>query len=152
MRFFCDTMLGRLAKWLRLLGYDAAYEREIGDRELVRRAGSEGRVLLTRDHLLMKRRQIVRGQIKASLVAADRVEDQLTEITGWFGFKPLAEARCPEDNSVLMPLPREEAAGLVPPYVFKTQHEFHTCPVCRRVYWKATHWERIESVRKSLSS
>lgn len=152
MRFFCDTMLGRLAKWLRLLGYDAAYENEIDDWELVRRAGYEDRMLLTRDREIMKRWQVVRGRVKASLVTADKVDDQLLEVIGRFGLRPQPEARCPEDNSVLKPLPREEARDRVPPYVFQTQEDFRACPVCRRVYWKATHWEKIDDVRKSLSS
>lgn len=152
MRFFCDTMLGRLAKWLRLLGFDTAYESEIDDWDLVRQGSLEDRVLLTRDREIMKRWQVVRGKVKASLIGADRIDDQLAEAITRFGLKPGAQARCPEDNSVLEALPREEAQGRVPPYVFETQHEYRACPVCGRVYWKATHWEKIDRVRRSLSS
>lgn len=150
--FFCDAMLGRLAKWLRLLGYDTAYERQIDDGELVTRAIAENRVLLTRDIQVMKRRQIARGQLSAYLVKSNLVQEQLNEISQRFGLKPKTVARCPEDNSSLKHLPRSEASGRVPPYVLETQREFQFCPVCRRIYWKATHWRNINKIRSRISS
>ena len=143
-------MLGRLAKWLRLLGYDTSYENEIDDRELLRRAGSEGRILLTRDHGVMRRRQIGRGMVQAYLVPGDRVADQLADVRSRFGLEPRSEARCPEDNSPLDSFSREDARERVPAYVHETQSDFRICRVCGRIYWKATHWEKIQRVRDGL--
>ncbi|MBE0428500.1 MAG: Mut7-C RNAse domain-containing protein [Thermoleophilia bacterium] len=151
LTFFLDTMLGRLARWLRLLGYDAAYENEIGDWELIRRSGSEDRILLTRDRDVMRRWQIARGRVVAFLVSSSDIMEQIVEVATEFGLQPRPEARCPQDNSDLNTISREEARGRVPPYVFKTQKDFHFCPACGRIFWKATHWERIEQIRGRLA-
>lgn len=147
-RFFCDAMLGRLARWLRLLGYDASYENQIEDGLLLERCLDEGRVLLTRDRQLMQRRPIARGTLAACLVPDDSIDVQLACVREKFGLEPLPVARCPEDNSSLEVMPREAAREHVPPYVFETQTEFHRCPACARIYWRATHWARIEQVRQ----
>ena len=148
--FFCDSMLGSLAKWLRLLGCDCAYEKEIDDWELVRRCAREGRTLLTRDTEIVKRWQVSRGLVQAALVAAGTTRDQVEEVALRFGLSAKAEPRCPRDNSSLVPLPRADARDRVPPYVFETQQDYRSCPVCSRVYWKATHWERIDELRRRL--
>lgn len=140
-------MLGRLAKWLRLLGYDTAYESQISDWDIIRWSAHENRVLLTRDREILKRWQVAKGIVAVHLVTTPEVQDQLAEVRSAFGLEPLAEARCPEDNSGLESLSRQEAKDRVPDYVLKTQKEFRCCPRCGRVYWKATHWERIEQVR-----
>lgn len=146
-KFYCDTMLGRLAKWLRLLGYDADYRPEIDDWEMLKLCRSQGRTLLTRDTRVMKRWQISRGQVLAVLLSSDRVKEQIGELSAAVGLKATGEVRCPICNQTLDPLAREKARDRVPPYVYETQSEFRTCPACGRVYWKATHWREIENVR-----
>lgn len=144
-------MLGRLVRWLRLLGYDAVYHPEIGDWEMLRQCAAEGRILLTRDRRVMERWQIGRGQVRAALIGSDKVEEQLKEAAARFGLEPQPEPRCPEDNAVLLALPHEKARDRVPPYVYQTQTSFRSCPGCGRVYWQATHWRRIEAMRGSIS-
>lgn len=146
--FFCDTMLGRLAKWLRLMGYDADYRNEIDDWEMLRLCRREGRLLLTRDTSIMERWYVTRSMVKALLVDGDDTARQLSYITNQLSLKTPDDPRCPECNLPLHELLREDARGRVPPYVYETQKEFRICSSCGRIYWKATHWDRIERVRK----
>lgn len=150
-RFVADEMLGRLAKWLRLMGQDVKYFRHLDDSTLLRICLEEDRKLLTRDTLLMKRRPIARGQIQALLVSADDVVGQAREVVAWAGLER-TEPRCPVCNGRLEAQDKADVEGEVPPYVLKTQAAFDRCEDCRRVYWKATHWERIEEQLASLST
>jgi len=139
MRFLCDAMLGRLATWLRILGYDTVYANTADDHALARQARAEGRILLTRDTQLVQRRGI-----RALLITSDELEEQIRQVLTEFGLKPQALlSRCPVCNTPLRPLPRERAQARVPPYVFQTQASFHECPTCERVYWPGSHWARI---------
>lgn len=138
-RFLCDAMLGRLAKWLRLLGYDARYG-DLPDDDLVVLARSEGRVVLTRDTRLVRRPDVgAHGFIRH-----DRVLDQLRQVADEFHLDVgRAGTRCMRCNAALDPLPRDAAAGRVPPYVWRTQEAFARCPACGRIYWPGTHWTRM---------
>jgi len=151
-RFFCDTMLGRLAKWLRLLGYDAAYLSEVDDWEMLRLCRREGRMLLTRDRGIMERWHITRGMVEARLIHSDDTAGQLAAITDELSLQPQPEPRCPVCNQPLNQLAKEDSRDKVPLYVYETQNEFRTCAQCNRIYWKATHWENIEQVRHDPTS
>jgi uncharacterized protein with PIN domain len=130
-----DAMLGRLARWLRLLGYDAAYWRDGSDEELMAAARVEGRQIVTRDRALAGRRGL-----RALLVAAESLDEQIAEVQAALGGHPEPFTRCPECNGALADLPHAAARDLVPPYVWHTQSQFRRCPGCGRVYWKGTHW------------
>ena len=139
IRFLADGMLGTLAKWLRLLGYDTAYDNFAADPELARRARAEGRVLLTRDHELAARRGL-----RALLIRSEVLEEQVREVVSRFGPPPQpALSRCGVCNTVLEPVTPEEVADRVPPYVLQTQTEFRRCPGCGRIYWPGTHVQRM---------
>ena len=138
-RLFVDAMLGRLARWLRLMGYDAAYYRTGSDEELARQARAEGRLILTRDRGLAGRRGVW-----ALLVSAEDIDGQIAEVRAVLGGEPEPFSRCPECNGQLAGLAREAARELVPPYVWQTQQTFKRCPDCRRVYWKGTHWPGMQ--------
>ena len=139
MRFLADNMLGRLATWLRLLGYDTVYLPEASDPELARVARAEDRVLLTRDVELTRRRGI-----RPLLIESEKVDQQLQQV-----FRTLkltardAFSRCAECNIPLDQIDKETVRGQVPPYVFQTQERFLRCPRCQRVYWRGTHWARM---------
>lgn len=142
-RLFADAMLGTLARWLRILGLDVEYDAAIGDTELVERAHSEGRVILTRDRRLVERRQARRWV----LIRADPLEEQLAQVIGELSLELRAAdllRRCLDCNRDLEPLPTEEARPRVPPYVARTQSRFRRCPSCDRIFWRATHVEGIE--------
>ena len=134
-RLLVDAMLGRLARWLRLMGYDTLYWREGSDAALAELARAEGRLLLTRDHQLAGRRGV-----KALLVTAETLDEQLAEVHAALGGRPRPFTRCPECNAPLEELAHEAARGLVPTYVWRTQSAFRRCAGCGRVYWKGTHW------------
>jgi len=135
-----DCMLGRLAKWLRLLGYDTAYENDAADHELARRARAEGRVLLTRDQELSERRGL-----RTLLIQSQELEQQVREVRDALG--PPADpslSRCSLCNVALQDISREDAADRVPQHVLNTQTEFRRCPQCGRVYWPGSHVETME--------
>jgi hypothetical protein len=134
-RLLVDAMLGRLARWLRLMGYDAAYWRDGSDEELMAAARAEGRLIVTRDHALAGRRGV-----HALLVPAESLDEQIAEVQAALGGHPEPFTRCPECNGALAELPHAAARDLVPPYVWHTQSQFRRCPGCGRVYWKGTHW------------
>lgn len=139
-------MLGRLSKWLRLLGYDTLYLNPAPDTKLIKIAKEQKRVLLTRDTLLMKRRPIKNGIIEAILVRDDSWEKQLAQLVSEAGLNPmefLDYPLCRECNSLIQKIPKEEVKERVPPYVYQTQDRFGWCPNCGRYYWQGTHWERI---------
>jgi uncharacterized protein with PIN domain len=150
-RFLADCNVGRLARWLRALGYDASYHAHIADGELVREAAAEDRVLLTRDRDLMKRRVIQSGVVRAILIRDDEVTAQLRQVFEALGLDlEHSLTRCIECNSELQPRLADRVADLVPPYVQRTQSRYSQCPSCGRVYWAGTHWRRMREVLAGL--
>lgn len=135
-------MLGRLAKRLRLSGWDTRYESYIADADLLRQAAAEGRMILTRDRRLMLRRA---ARDAAILLRADRVDDQWRELTArWPGLTAgAAFSRCAECNALIAAVDRDAVCERVPPYVFRTHDQFFACPGCGRVYWSGTHIPKI---------
>jgi uncharacterized protein len=139
LRLLADCMLGRLAKWLRFLGYDTAYENDASDHHLARRARAEGRCLLTCDHELAARRGLC-----TLLIRSEILEEQVQEVQSALGPPPApALSRCSICNVELEPVSPAEVADRVPPYVLKTQTDFLYCPACERVYWPGTHVEAM---------
>lgn len=136
MRFVCDSMLGRLARWLRILGFDCTYASE-GDQSTVLKSGvSEEREILTRN------RSLCEAHPERTLwIVSDRVEDQLREVDRRFQLKETAVpfSRCSVCNELLLPKAAEEVKGKVPYYVYRTCKDFAYCPVCRQCYWEGTH-------------
>jgi uncharacterized protein with PIN domain len=135
-------MLGKLARWLRILGFDAAYERRISDEKLIALARAEGRILLTRDTRLVRRRSLPAHL----LVESERAPAQLRQTLEAMGLSVDTGAllsRCLVCNVATEEISREEARPEVPPYVFRTQRRFSRCPGCRRIYWRATHVDDI---------
>ncbi len=142
-RFLADAMLGKLATWLRILGCDVEYYGDLPDDEVVERAARTGRVILTRDTLLVRRRGARENHF---FVTGDHWRDQLRQVVAAFGIDPSGRlfTRCVRCNAPLVPIEKPLVAGRVPPYVYETQETFSACPSCGRLYWKATHRERME--------
>ncbi len=136
-RFLCDAMVGRLARRLRMLGYDAAYERAGEDAALLARAAREGRVLLTRDTGIAAAPKGAR----VLLLRAHDTAGQLREVHATLGLRepPGFLCRCIECNVELRHAAREEVAARVPSHVVATQERFSSCPRCGRVFWPGTH-------------
>ena len=139
--FIADAALGRLVTWLRLLGYDTVYEREAGVGDLIKRAVSEGRTLLTRNREVARRRAAPRYV----LIESDHYRAQLRQVIDACGLTgaPGFLARCARCNTALAPLDPAAACAAVPRYVCDTQTSFARCPTCNRIYWPATHVDRM---------
>ena len=150
IRFLVDTNVGKLARCLRLLGYDAKLFLGTDDGRMIAQALREGRVVLTKDTQIFQRRVFTMGHLKALLVQGDEPVKQLQQVVAAFNldynFKPFS--RCLECNQPLVRREREEVKDLVPPYVFQTQTEFRQCPSCRRLYWQGTHWHNMSQEMK----
>lgn len=136
-KFFSDAMLGKLARRLRTLGYDAAYSRLISDRELVQDAVRQGRVILTRDTLLVKRKAAVG---RSFLIEFDNINDQLRQVDKRFKLDASRVlTRCLRCNTGLEKIEKDLIRGSVPAFVYETQKEFSRCLSCGRIYWAGTH-------------
>src|SRR5512135_1355781 len=137
MKFAADAMLGKLAKWLRILGYDTTYDRAVEDEELVSNARASGRLILTRDTRLVRR--LKPGEY---LFIRDNAPiDQLRQAVDELGLELSGEGLlrlCTLCNARLVEAPKESVAGAVPEYTYERQKEFYRCPECGRVYWPGT--------------
>lgn len=140
-RFIADAMLGRLARWLRLLGFDTAYDPHVADEELVRRGLVEGRHVLTRDRALPEEWRVAH----CTVLDGDDLDAQVAEVVERFDLEERIRlfSRCPDCNVALEPVPEEEVRRRVPPRVLELQDAFSRCPGCGRVYWAGSHTERI---------
>ena len=140
-RFVVDGHLGRLAAYLRMLGFDTWYDRYADDALLAGVASGESRCLLTRDVGLLKRREIEEGYC----VRADKPHDQLREVSHRFAlrsqFTPFT--RCMDCNGPLCPVSKEEVADLLPPHTRETKDAFSRCQNCGKVFWRGTHYDRM---------
>jgi uncharacterized protein with PIN domain len=145
MKFIVDSNVGRLARWLRIAGFDTVFINDLDDNRLVRLALSEGRVLLTKDTQILKRRVAATGRLKVILIESEEVKAQLRQVVKALnlGDKIKPFTFCLECNQPLVPREKEEVKELVPPYVFQTQTQYMQCPACHRVYWRGTHWQRM---------
>ena len=134
--------MGKLTKWLRMMGYDAVFFNGSNDSHMVAKALAEDRVILTRDTQIVKRRVVTDGQVKAILVASDEPAVQMRQIVDTLNldcqFRPFS--LCLECNQPLKERGKEQVKDRVPPYVFRTQDQYMECPGCHRIYWRGTHW------------
>lgn len=153
MKFIVDSMLGRLARWLRLLGCDTLYYPSIEDRRLIRIASEEDRALITRDTRLVR----MRGIKHFLLLHENDPFEQLKKTITTFnlnpfelrkgGFETRPYSRCSLCNTFLEDATKEQAKPHVPEYVYNTSESFNQCPTCGKFYWKGTHPEKL---RKKL--
>lgn len=147
MKFVADRMLGKLARWLRVIGQDVAYGPHLSGYGLVRMARREGRLILTRDRGLVRK-----NPPDYLMIESDRFREQLKQVVSACKLDPLKEAftRCVECNGELQSVTKDAVEGKVPPYVFSTQEKFSLCPACRRVYWPATHQQKMLEELRAL--
>ena len=144
-RFVIDINVGRLAKWLRVMGYDTL-SRDAEDNELVRIGLREGRIIVTKDTGLTERRLVTTGQLEVVLIQCDDLKGQLRQLISslnldsqrWF-------SRCIRCNEPLSGLPKYSVKGQVPTYVYESHEEFMGCRLCGRTYWRGTHWANMDS-------
>jgi len=150
MKFIADMMLGRLARWLRLYGYDTLYGIEDDD-EILGIARAEGRVLLTRDATLAERARKL--GVEAILLGSNSFEEQVEELRRYgVEFRELfpANARCPKCNGPIRPASKEEVKDRVPPTVYEKYDEFYICQNCGQIYWPGRQWREMLRIDKKL--
>ena len=147
-RFVLDTHLGRLAAYLRMVGFDTLYRNDYGDAELARISHGEHRILLTRDRGLLKRSMVTHGYYVRETAARKQCAEVLRRFDLWRAARPFR--RCLRCNGVLQPAPREAVADRLPPRAAELYTEFLVCPGCARVYWKGGHYQRMCRFLESL--
>jgi uncharacterized protein with PIN domain len=141
--FLADVHLGRLTSYLRLAGFDTAYEAPWDDAILARRSADEGRILLTRDRGLLERSIVTRGYF----VQNTHPREQFVELVNRFALRALMRpfTRCARCNARLRPVPKTAVLDRLQPRTRLTHDEFLECPSCRRVYWRGSHHAKIAS-------
>lgn len=146
-RFVADAHLGRLARYLRMLGFDTLYDNALPDRELVTVSCTERRVLLTRDRELLMHRALTHGVF----VRGDRPREQLGYVLSRLDLRDscIPFARCMSCNGQLEPIDRDLVLGRVPSGVTDRHRHFRWCPECGRIYWRGTHWRRMKTMVES---
>ena len=144
-KFIIDSNVGKLAKWLRMMGYDTLFFDGSDDSQMVANALAEGRVVLTRDTQIKRRRVVTDGRLEVILIESDEPERQIRQVVETLNldcqFKPLTI--CLECNQPLLERSKQQVQGRVPPYVFQTQNQYMECPACHRIYWRGTHWRAM---------
>lgn len=153
MKFIIDSMLGKLTRWLRMLGYDTKYVVNLDDNTLIEVAKTEERVLLTRDVELCGLAR--RNQIDVYLVEGNNSQERLAALSRKFGMKLELDpdtSRCSKCNSKIVPVRKEVILKDVPSGTAKFHERFWRCPKCHKVYWQGAHWKNIiKTLEKALS-
>jgi len=147
-QFVADVMLGRLAKWLRIAGFDVLYSNRITDEELVALSRNEGRIILSKDTRLLVRKSVQHF----IYLESDDVRAQIRQVFSVLGITGLPDllTRCLDCNHVLEDAPRDRVRDRVPPFVFATQPGFKRCPHCDKIYWAGTHRQAVLRTLQSL--
>ena len=140
-RFILDTHLGRLASYLRMLGFDTLYRNSYTDKELAEISSAEWRILLTRDRGLLKRSIVTHGYLVRSMEPRDQVEEVLSRFDLFNSIRPFT--RCMQCNQELTGASTDEVKDQVPERVLEYCSEFSRCPGCERIYWKGTHYREM---------
>jgi uncharacterized protein with PIN domain len=142
-RFVLDVHLGKLAYHLRMLGFDTVYRNDMHDEELLRLSIGESRILLSKDNELLTAEDLTRGYC----VRAKDPADQLVEVMQRFDLFGSIKSfqRCIKCNALLASIDKAAILHRIPPRVSSSIQEFQHCPNCDRIYWKGTHYDRMQA-------
>lgn len=143
MKFVADCMLGKLAKWLKIFGFDTAFFSKIEDDDLLDFAKKENRILFTRDLGLIDK---ARG-MPTFFIESEDWRLQVRQVLDAYKLREKARpyTRCIECNTDLKALPKERAKNMVTPFVYERAENFALCSQCGRVFWKGTHLDDMET-------
>ena len=146
LKFIVDQNVGKMAKWLRMAGFDAGLFPGADDAAMIAAALAGNRILLTRDRRIMKRGMIAGGRIRAILIESDRFKEQVQQLIETLKldrdcFRPFSI--CLVCNRRLEEKDKEAIKDRLPPYVYLTRDRFAECPACGRLYWQGTHWQAM---------
>jgi len=140
-RFILDVHLGRLARYLRLLGFDTLYRKDYDDPEIIRLALYEHRIILTRDRGLLFNRLVTHGYFVRATDAIQQTREVLQRLDLANSIHPFC--RCIACNGLLQPVPKADILDRLPPRTRRDYEEFSRCTSCDRVYWKGSHYDRL---------
>jgi uncharacterized protein with PIN domain len=157
LKFITNGMLGKLTRWLRMLGQDVNYSKSLDDKRLIKTAKVENRVLLTRD---LKLYQLARKRgVDTALVEGVTEAEKLASLAERFNFKleiDVTVSRCPKCNTLIRSVSKEGIVDRIPGATATYYEDFWECPGCGQVYWQGSHWKRIEKTlteaRQALES
>jgi uncharacterized protein with PIN domain len=141
-RFILDAHLGKLAKYLRMLGFDSLYRNDFGDEEIIEMALAQGRIILTRDRLLLRSPRITHGYYVRSVEKQCQLNEIVKKYDLYSQFRTFS--RCMVCNTELQLRDREFVRGRVEADVYQRFSEFSYCPECDKVFWKGSHFDRME--------
>jgi len=144
MKFIVDSMLGRLAKWLRILGYDTLYDASMDDEELFFTAHLEKRILLTRDGELARRM----NEKYCTFIYSERVKEQVKQVMAKYNLHPVEQVftRCTLCNGLLTEIDRDSVKHRVPDLVYVTVETFAYCRNCSKIYWPGSHLKGVKQI------
>ncbi|MCH8941153.1 MAG: Mut7-C ubiquitin/RNAse domain-containing protein [Bacteroidetes bacterium] len=151
-KFIADVHLGKLARYLRMMGFDVLYKNDFDDDEIVNVSLTGKRAILTKDRGILKRSQVTHGY----WIRSTKVQEQVVEVIKRFDLKNIIKefSRCIECNSLLIKTNKDKILNELPPKVARSQEEFYRCPVCKKNYWKGTHHQKmlffIQSVKDDV--
>lgn len=148
MKFILTKELGRLSKWLRILGYDTVYFTQENKGLLLVEALRDNRIILTRNSRMPQAKGI-----RIINIASDYLQDQMRQLFKDLNIKPDEDtmfSRCTICNAELSQIDKDRAKDRVPEYVFKTQDDFLTCCQCGRIYWQGTHWGNVSKILEEI--
>jgi len=147
LKFIADGMLGKLTRWLRMLGYNVKYSNKLDDTQLLMIAKKERRTLLTRDLELYQ--QATAKGVDAFYLEGKTEAEKLAELAKRFNIQldiDMATSRCPKCNTRVKPIRKEKVADKVEKSTFAYYNEFWECPTCGQIYWQGSHWVRIRGI------
>jgi len=150
LKFIADGMLGKLTRWLRMLGHDVEYSSKMDDNQLIMVAKKERRILLTRDLELYQ--QATAKGVNAFYLEGKTEAEKLAHFAKRFNIKldiDMATSRCTKCNTRVKPISKEKVADKIEKSTFSYYNDFWECPKCGQIYWQGAHWTRI---RKTLET
>ncbi len=147
MKFILDVHLGKLARRLRMLGFDALYENDYDDPQIVEIARAEGRTILTRDRGILQRRPVASGQVPGYLVESDDIDVRVREVLTHFDLvgEVAPFRRCMACNGLIEPVDKAEIVDQLEPLTAEHYDEFYRCQRCGRVYWRGSHFDKMQA-------
>ena len=148
MKFILTKELGRLARWLRILGFDTLYFESDNVATLILEALREDRTIITR-----KKAKINDLEKKTVVILSGNLEEQLKELVEKLNLKIKEEemfSRCTLCNAALEEVKKESVKQKIPPHVYKTQNNFMQCKICAKIYWQGSHWGKVQQVLESI--
>ncbi|MCS7228421.1 MAG: Mut7-C RNAse domain-containing protein [Candidatus Kryptonium sp.] len=150
MKFVADVMLGKLARWLRLIGYDTIYDPNLSAKELVKIANEEGRIFITRSRRIAEEL----GAKNFYIVKSERFKEQLTEIVRELNLDTETNlfSRCSICNTEIVEVEKSSVMNLIPEETAKSFDEFYQCPKCGKIYWDGSHTTRILKLLKEIKN